>query len=430
MSRFSTATLTTIPVELRFEIYSYLLLTFNNTDEVRKRNDHFDPRCQECTVWIPQISTSLFIVNKQISLEALRYFYRKNAFVAIRTPFMAVAHNSRFVVPRFFWTPPESDEASLKGLKMQCLRKVGLLITFNSKPSALPDRYDVSPPSRLWTLVFSLRFLPIMVRLINRVHFAWLRLDDAELHLDFRLGTSYYTDNARIADIMISSVKGFKSYYRDNGRPYLKLSISGTIDKASVDSIRNTTLSPHSREDPITDCEWIAQLGDMERSRGNFDLAENFYKLIAYFTGKPWYARPEEKRLTFWCKIWLIRLFLRLANIGLEIGSNKRACASLISACREASPDWREGGPNKILARMYYQIGEALDDRRHRGERLDLCRAVAELDDTLWLAIDPRLEADISMKLDKVKAALLDLGLHPVPLSLLDLKWERRDIVA
>ena len=64
--------LTTIPLELRQEIYSYLLIDSNVAG--------LDA---EGEMMKPKYSTSLFRVNKQISEESSGYFYAKNSFVLV-----------------------------------------------------------------------------------------------------------------------------------------------------------------------------------------------------------------------------------------------------------------------------------------------------------------------------------------------------------
>ena len=64
-----------LPLELRQEIYSYLLVD-HNVAKISGLDEFLEP----C------FSTSLFLLNKQISRESIRYFYSKNAFIYVEWP--------------------------------------------------------------------------------------------------------------------------------------------------------------------------------------------------------------------------------------------------------------------------------------------------------------------------------------------------------
>ena len=81
-------TLLTLPPELRQEIYSYLLLVHNVIPETVAwrpglryvegwNTSRFPTMCP------PEIATALFRVNREISAEALSYFYSRNGFIGI-----------------------------------------------------------------------------------------------------------------------------------------------------------------------------------------------------------------------------------------------------------------------------------------------------------------------------------------------------------
>jgi hypothetical protein len=72
---------TTIPLELRYQIYSYLLLD-RNAAYVASEDSKIS---YERTIVKFKYDTALFTVSKQISVESLEYFYSQNTFVIIET---------------------------------------------------------------------------------------------------------------------------------------------------------------------------------------------------------------------------------------------------------------------------------------------------------------------------------------------------------
>ena len=81
MPRFET-----LPLEVRWKIYSYLLLAENAWNP--KRIEDKLSLSEDTFIHSPKFTTGLFITNRQISHESRTYFYRENAFVAIRLPSM------------------------------------------------------------------------------------------------------------------------------------------------------------------------------------------------------------------------------------------------------------------------------------------------------------------------------------------------------
>ena len=67
-----------LPVELRYEIYSYLLIDHNVADLVEKVTTR-----AVLEALVPSFSVGLFRVNKAVSEEAINYFYTENAFALI-----------------------------------------------------------------------------------------------------------------------------------------------------------------------------------------------------------------------------------------------------------------------------------------------------------------------------------------------------------
>lgn len=98
--------LDTIPLEMRHEIYSYLLLLRR---AVKESDQTVGLDVGEQRTWlIPDISTALFRVNRQISSESIEYFYGENAFVALASKICRMAPGAgglRSVAPTFELDP-------------------------------------------------------------------------------------------------------------------------------------------------------------------------------------------------------------------------------------------------------------------------------------------------------------------------------------
>ncbi|MCJ1326100.1 hypothetical protein MMC10_002764 [Thelotrema lepadinum] len=420
MALSTTAAFIRLPIELRFEIYSYVLLSFNSVTE-KRTNNSFALRHNRSVLQLPQISTGLFTVNKQISLETLYYFYKENAFVAIKTLDGDVGLWCQYLFPHFLWLRPHR-EAGVLEKKTQCLQRVGLVITINEEM-----QWPLSEPD---ILVFSVRYLPTVVLVLNNIRLAYYNDTHNEVQLDFRLESSNYKRSRKTADIIMSSLKSLKTFYTDDNddSSCTTFSISGDIDEKQALSLQTTSLPCHSRMDLITDAEWAHDMGDIRSRRGDFDQAENYYNEVYYLLFhcnrllRDEY--PRERHLLLKCS-YLGRL--RLLKIASSCHREKdykwaRICAAMAIEANQGFDDDRS-------VRMQYQATIILSESGDFEREKNLCCALGLLRDALSRTSDAELKQEITATIEKVETDLSSLGVeNPVPLDLEELLEARSQL--
>ena len=156
----------TLPVEIRWQIYSYLLL---GDDVVQlERNSRL-------LSLLPNFQTAIFRLNKRISAEALLYFHEQNAFVTVTlsytdSPFGVVMHN-----PNPYIDGPDGDPRHFLEIqefipRFQCYCPINIV---HNRPacSALFVGIDYQSLKDLhwgtYTCIVSARRFPLFVRLVN-----------------------------------------------------------------------------------------------------------------------------------------------------------------------------------------------------------------------------------------------------------------------
>ena len=90
------SSLMNLPLELRWVIYSHLLLDSNSSDT---RTSIAATQEEEREYVRPKFCTSLFTVNKQISKESLQYFYGENNFIIARNCFKRTLELVKLLFP-------------------------------------------------------------------------------------------------------------------------------------------------------------------------------------------------------------------------------------------------------------------------------------------------------------------------------------------
>ena len=284
MATSKVAGFTTIPIETRLEIYSYLLLSFNAVGQKSvERPYHMEN--PEAVVEVPQISTALFTINRQISQETINYFYRENAFVAVRTNFREVFVNCMLLFPGFLWTDEDCTDATLSR-RSRCIKMTGIFVDIEVFASRFCIDYDleifIAEP---WIFVFNLRYLAMVFRFLNASHFQAIPNKDIVMHLDYFFADPDDGGPPRVHETLTSALQILKSDYKDDGSPYLALILTGVIAEQKAASLRSIRPSRNSVAELFKDCEWIMALGDRERGDGNLKRAENYYNAAIHFLG-------------------------------------------------------------------------------------------------------------------------------------------------
>ena len=165
---FEMPSFTTLPFEIRREIYSYLLLG----DTI--------PSASRSRILRPNYATTLFCVNRQISTESLDYFYTQNAFILVQweTQFcmeFSMLRQLCSLVPCLPEQPPPSH------------------LVAGRFPLTLGLNYTRSYPgyrsSKVTSFIMSSRELHLFVKVLNAFHF---RLMDGECFNSFALSLEFH----------------------------------------------------------------------------------------------------------------------------------------------------------------------------------------------------------------------------------------------
>ena len=409
------ATFIKLPVELRREIYRYLLSSSNVSEKFG--NARCAVRSQGCVLQIPQISTSLFTVNKQISSEALQYFYQQNAFVAINITMGHAFRHCKFLFPCFSWLSCSPEEANWHN-RTQCIEKVGLVITWDSRGTTP----DVASVDHLQTLLFSIRYLPAAIRILNNEQFPSMPSSRIEVQLNLRLGSSYCEGYSKFLDDIVSSLKNVKSHSRSDKEPDIWFSVSGDIDKERSDSIKSIPIHRHDRTDPILRSKWAIEMGDTESIEGNFAQAENYYDMATRFIDLFDYPLRHETHLISQCRVLKIQGHLKAASNCQKAKDYEWACVRAAIASKKSQNIYPEEAIDDKWVRMNHQAAMILSEPGDYEREKNLCRALDVLDKAISHADDAGLRQDIAATRETVEAKLRDLGVDdPVPLGVRDL---------
>ena len=243
------ASLDTIPLELRHEIYSYLLIDENTAIPANEDPEKAD--------WFkPQTATSLFCVNRQIHDENTQYFYRENLFVGIvwtwhgdHLPF----RNGSFVIDR---SPPEKpwDDSVL-------LPKFLLHMEIDLGTRA--GRLHTYP------FVVSLGQLRTVVKLLDHV---WCTASfphhglQQQIHVDLRTSTPHFKDNIRARTLGMEALRQLRDM--DDVKYSDALYLYGDFARAEDDAIKSQVSRKISINDRISDVTHFATLGKRFQAKG------------------------------------------------------------------------------------------------------------------------------------------------------------------
>ena len=248
----------TLPRELRQEIYSYLLVDHNVVKlEASKTNENLR--------LTPYFSTSLFLVNKQISEEAIWYFYRQNAFILVE------------------WLPV-LKEAVAECHECCIMKKVSVSRLELKRPTderfALSIRLcypfcglDWETPKGQFSVISSSQFCKL-VKLLNGRHWEYLQMDSipyVKVSLNISCETPFYKGNQSLRNQLLGSIGLLKGSRMDNGElpesPAKKVlfHIQGNIDNEQAKAIQDQS-------------EQLFRLADLfQYSRGFLDLAKDLF---------------------------------------------------------------------------------------------------------------------------------------------------------
>ena len=438
------ATLMSVPLEIRQEVYSYLLLSTRAFSEQSTYN--IRSPMQESPLPKPSISTSLFRVNQQISHEALSYFYGKNLFVAIKIHFRDLIDRVRWLFPCFILDSRLVKDRSADGLKQYfrvqrlCLEKVALIVEFQY--NSLQDHALVSKNEPI-TLVCGVRYLEILLRFLNKAHFRWAYSTNIKGLLRFRLKHPYYVDSGKIlVDTTTSAFATLKSGTReelvDNEEsPGIRtvtlsaqdittvseyeslktwglqgLSQPSSSDTGSLASFRDLKLPLHSLETPLEDSSWARRQGNEERSKGNYALAENYYSAASYFYGNPFYPLPDEEELLSECECLKVDRRLRLAVNFYWAGKHEAACKTAADTLMDIRRLEYGDYCNEDEVYIKLAVASIFADSGDYDQEDNLHRAYTVLVGIGKMAETAEQKDTVSRKLERVQEKLGKLGIE------------------
>ena len=304
------ASFTTIARELRQEIYSYLLLPRNTYQEKKVAGGSI--------LLFPEISTSLFTLNKQISNESLSYFYGQNEFVAVSALRQNEQLLMRMIAPCFLCD--EEKQAA-------CRDKVSLMVEFTYQSRSMPE-----PHTGALDLVCTVRDLPDYLRLLNAQHFCFGVSERQRTlgHFHFNLGVGYY--NKGTADRLIKVLKEHLKVLllRLPDDPPDIYSFDGTLEAERLANLKTQPFDRHSYWTSLDDCRCFLDKANHAINVGHFEVAQGFLHSIFWLMDM--YRQGQVRDLLpIWESIE-IELSVRLAVSYGRAGMDKLACISVASA--------------------------------------------------------------------------------------------------
>ncbi|MCJ1326099.1 hypothetical protein MMC10_002763 [Thelotrema lepadinum] len=299
--------------------------------------------------------------------------------------------------PSFFWIVQDDTGTGISRTN-QCIEQVGLVIDIHKFWSRL-DRHRISKhiSAETGVLVFNLRYLETVIRVLNATQFQRYRNKEMVIHLDYWFGQPDDERCTRIRETNINALKTLRSDYRSDGSSYLTLIITGSVGEQEVASIRAIDFIRHSTTELLEDCEWAIAIGDKERRNGNLKQAENYYNVSDHFTEIIDIFHEEYGALRFRLVVLHMERSLGIAacfyaakdyeNSSLEASRTSQVACLLM--------DGRSEEEVNVCTRILYRVGNILrklggPQRGHhlREARHTLCMA-------LLYTTDLALEEDV-----------------------------------
>lgn len=358
------ALLTTIPIELRNQIYSNILL---EKDAVFIRPDG--------TLGF-KYDIGLFSVNKQISYESLYYFHSQNVFVAVETNFWFPLLGSlcNYGIPIVFTNPHSTgivDSCALRikvdHYETQARFASVAVMTIRHLPNFVQylNAFYVLHPRTLGQLVsatsnvelYPIRKLFVWASTENGVSkfheipfifsprdkpssftvvFQCLRSCEA---LADSKNLQYYQENIKVASSIEDALNGFRRapVQRVGGEDVkMQISFGGDFTTTQEANITSSVLPTMTREESITVAKATKDKGDALFQVGDYLAARAKYGIAAYLLGEnlwlrkqgPRYHREDRidwSRITTEHQQLLLHTFLGGFRTALRLGKDKSA---------------------------------------------------------------------------------------------------------
>ena len=394
---------TTLPLELRREVYSYLLR--DNKACVEETITNCKSFSGHTTIFRPKYSTGLFTVSKQISAEALDYFYGENAFVAVKAPNVQALTTARQLFPTIRWY----SEDVKKSFRDRCLAKMALVARI------MVYHTGENPPSHkasYMAIMLSARHLTVLIHIINSsISLLSDGTHKVRVYLNFQLNTPYYKGKESVAARILKPLESFKSSPLSRGGPPLNFTIRGNLDAEKSKRLAEFKKPRHKPDDPIRDCEWAFHRGDEASQQGRYGLAENYYNLIQdLLVDRP--SRAQEEHIFAEFEAVHIEKFLRLAINYSRAGRHQVACESLTQALMHEDSRPMGESEKEQKAYMWFTTGEIVLAAALAGiqKKANLRRALSGFTNALrCIDEDAPERMDVQWKIDDVEVKLSEM---------------------
>lgn len=181
--------ITNLPLEIRLKIYSYLLLDYNVVTLSPDRHLY------------SSFTTSIFTVNRQLSVEARHYFYTQNAFVVIEVNVFKFLQNFRRSIPIFVGQHVQGFNSYAMKITYQTDRIESRIVDTRTEP---PIEYGVVAG----------RHLSNLIRLFNAEHSRiWRDKVTVKIDLNFCLQRRYFEGNEMTTRMLVHGIKGLRRMY-------------------------------------------------------------------------------------------------------------------------------------------------------------------------------------------------------------------------
>ncbi|KAL3417535.1 hypothetical protein PVAG01_10545 [Phlyctema vagabunda] len=245
--------LTSVPVEIRLKIYSYLL------------SDPYVSHLRSDGTLCSRYTTALFTVNQQISDEALAYFHSENAFVLVENHEAYFLATCRRAIPLLLPT------------SLQCFRNYALSVSIHSSNSRSAKKAYTSGRA-----IFSSRHLSNFVRLLNAEH-AILRNTDTRTRIDlhYRTDAIEYRGNARVLKCVTEGIKGLRPIHNPKGG-HLSIRVCGDLDPEGALEVQRSKLSSYTATTALVEGKLAKERGNALYKAGDYNAARGEYLISVY----------------------------------------------------------------------------------------------------------------------------------------------------
>ncbi|TAQ85810.1 hypothetical protein B7494_g5877 [Chlorociboria aeruginascens] len=322
---------TSIPLEIRQQIYSYVL-----------EDSHLDRN--EFQILTSCHDTSLFTLNNQISSEALPLFYSKHPFVFIETTINILQDASK-CIPLFI-------NRHIHDCKSYALK---IRVSNNAITQLLTD---FQPE----TAIMSAQYLRNFIRIANSSQWD-LPLEGiggiTSVDLEFYTSNDYFKSAPKTRDFFIEETKLFRRIQNTE----LQINIHGDIDTATAEDIKAQATGPAFTPHEIyTQALAGYNLGKEYYDKASCEAARAEYE-TSFYTTSVWCPKPPLYTSTLSKTLDSLRINLFLSTSKVHSSQHKPEAALMNAEAAwelNFSPefgDWRTKGQKAVVKQ---RIAEAL----------------------------------------------------------------------